>query len=58
MSFIADIFGGGTKEKAPKAPATTDTAIQDAAAEAQRRAALSRGRGSTILTGGGLGNVG
>lgn len=56
MGFL---FGGGAKkQKQPEPTKTTDPAIQQAAYEAQRRASLARGRASTILTGGGLGNVG
>jgi len=59
MAFFSNLFGGGAKkEKQPETSKTTDPAIQQAAYEAQRRASLARGRASTILTGGGLGNVG
>jgi hypothetical protein len=48
------------KKPKPAAPApSTDTAaVQEAGAEAQRRAALAKGRSSTILASGGLGTVG
>jgi len=59
MSFIADLFSGPKKQKtpAPVVPATDQTAVQDAAAEARRRAAMAKGRSATDIAGR-LGNVG
>lgn len=56
---MASLFSAPKKPKpAPPPPATDTAAVQEAGAEAQRRAALAKGRSSTILAGGGLGTVG
>jgi hypothetical protein len=58
--FLKTLFVGPDKPKTPnmKPPGPSDSEIQRQAADAQRRAALAKGRSSTVLTGGGLGNVG
>jgi hypothetical protein len=58
MSFIADLFSGPSKPKTVKPPATDTKGVQDAAAEARRRAAAAKGRASTDIVGSRLGNVG
>lgn len=59
MSFFADIFKGPTKPKTPApVPAGTDTqAVQQAAADARKRAAYAKGSGSDKIASR-LGNVG
>lgn len=53
---MSDLFSSPKKPKPIEPPKTSDAAVQDAAAQARRRAALARGRSSTNLVG--LGNVG
>lgn len=59
MGFISNLFSGPKKQKTPPpvVPATDQTAVQDAAAEARKRAAMAKGRSSTDIAGR-LGNVG
>lgn len=58
MAFIKDLFTGPDKPKTIKQPATDTRAVQDAAADARRRAAMAKGRQSTDIVGRGLGTVG
>ena len=59
--MLRDMFAGAPKPKMPKQkdpPSTSSTQIQAAETDARRRAMLSQGRGSTIIAGSNLGNVG
>lgn len=56
MGFIASLFKGPEKPKPIKPPSTDSRAVQEAAADARRRAALAKGRSSTNVVG--LGNIG
>ena len=51
------MFASPKKPKIIPPPMTTDTAITDAAAEAQKRAAAMRGRAATEYASKGLGYV-
>lgn len=56
---MSSLFSAPKKPKEPPPPPATDSAdVQNAAADAQRRAMAAKGRSSTILTGGGLGTIG
>jgi len=59
--MLKDMFVGADKPKIPKQkppPSTSSAQVQAAETDARRRAMLSQGRGSTIITGTNLGNVG
>lgn len=57
MGFIASLFSGPKKEKTVAPPAQDKTAVQEAAADARRRAAYAKGRDSTSVASR-LGDVG
>lgn len=57
-SFISSLFSSPKKPKPIQPPVAQGAPAQQAAADTQRARAMAQGRGSTVLTGGGLGNVG
>jgi|GEM_PF-5682444 len=58
MAFIKGLFTSPKAPSMPKPPTQASGQIQGAEDSARRAALLSRGRGSTIVAGNNLGNVG
>lgn len=50
LGIVHGFGGGGSVQPMPAAPATTDPAVEEAAAKERALARLRKGRSSTILT--------